>query len=770
MPRCNDCPFGGKAIGSRGPKNAPIAIVGEAPGAQELLSGEPFIGPSGRLLHKQLNDAGIDLDACFVTNSLACRPPEGAKITRDAIEACKPRLLSELSLARRRLVISVGGTALRSLSEVDNAKIMVMRGHTFLHPLGFPVMPTIHPAAVLRNGSLLSMLHTDLQYAGVISRGNERRVEETNYVVVRDDEVERAIQGLMRCDKIAIDIETGSLDRKSPILAVGICWTRGKVLIFPWDIVERNKTLFQTLFDSSVTKVFHNGQFDAGFLVREGLNVHIDEDTILQHFLLDETPGTNGLKQLAAIELGADEWNDAVTKWVKAGSKMLTFQVVPRPILYKYLANDCDYTFQLHDLLTERLSADPKLVQVYKKLMIPATNFLREIETVGIHIDVQRIGDLNEELQTQIMALEQYMKDYTGVETFNANSPKQVAYQLYSVLRWKPEPEDLPYFQGTTQASDLDLLPQKPFINAIKTYRSLNRALDRYVMKLPTFKDDDNRVHSTIALFKTVTGRMSSADPPIQNVDSYDPEEEGSINYRSIFSAPNGRVFIEADYSQAELRTLAVLSRDPLLTETFKNGGDIHAEVATHLFGEGYTKTQRRVAKVLNFGTVYGLTAKNVAIRFRMSREEAQESIDKLFALMPRAQRYLNWCADHARTGKPIRSPLGRLRRFGLATQDNIGHLMNEAKNAPIQVTASDLTLMAAISMQPELRDRWGASIVNIVHDSLLIEAPDSEDDVCDISEFVSAVMQRVPAKLLHTDVPFVVDIAIGKNWGAMKK
>lgn len=238
---------------------------------------------------------------------------------------------------------------------------------------------------------------------------------------------------------------------------------------------------------------------------------------------------------------------------------------------------------------------------------------------------------------------------------------------------------------------------------------------------------------------------------------------------RNVFVAAPGFVFVEADYSQAEIRVLAELSKDKYLTQVFLDGRDLHSEMAREIFGENFTKEDRSKAKEVNFGVPYGLTDSGLAIRFNISVESARGIIKRWFEAAPQAGDYINLCRQAPILRRTLVTPFHRRRRFGFVTMENLHQLQNEACNFPISSTASDLTLHSAISLGKVFKERWGNSvrIVNIVHDSILAEVS-TDCDIEGVSGTMINVMENIPQKLIGATVPFVADIKMGSRWGSL--
>lgn len=777
--RCNGCPYSNQpCVGTYGPVDSPFAIVGEAPGAQEVKEGRPFIGPSGKLLQRITDQIGLPLDECFITNTLRCRLPADTQISTEAIKACNSRLVSELTEYDRKVVVTLGASPLKALSNI-NASILNVRGQRFQHSTGLTVLPTIHPAFVLRQGTALPKLREDLRQALWIWKGGGYDRGETRYAVIEDDdEVVLTVKGLMLQEYLALDIESATLTIGDHILAIGIAWDKNKVLIYPWEVIERHHQLFQQLFTSDVKWIFHNAQFDTSRLQARGFDIQTSEDTFLLYGLLDETAKSASLKDLAATELGASEWTSEIDVWLgrttSRSKARISFQVIPRTALHKYLAQDSDNTLQLWPILRERVKRDKGLDRVYRKLLIPASNFLREVEMYGMWIDPDETEKLRVETVERLRVLRERLLGlaneitHGAIANHNPNSVRQVKQIIYGYLNLQPLPEERKYFAGTTQRTDLERLEPHPYVEALLVYRRIVKVFGTYVNRFPKLRSVDGRIHTSYNLNGTKTGRLSSR-PNLQNITRTLDEERNPdwVNAKRMFAAPPGRVLIECDFSQAELRLLAAVSKDPFLIDVYANDRDLHSEVAKQLFGDDYSKEDRDIAKRINFGVIYGLMAANLARIFKMSISEAQAIIDRWYGLVPVAREYLMSNANHVNVGKPIRSPLGRLRRWGLITRDMIVKLRNEAMNAPIQSGASDFTLLSGIRVQPQLRE-WDASVINLVHDSLVIESLAEEQTVNRIIHYVTSTMEQVPLEVIGNVVPFKVESKVGTNWGLM--
>ncbi len=555
-------------------------------------------------------------------------------------------------------------------------------------------------------------------------------------------------------------------------MCLGISWEKNKTLIFPERFLPR---LIETgiFSDPNIRWVWHNGKFDTSFLHTLGIPAKVDEDTMLLHYALCEQRGTHDLKQLSTVHLGAEDYEAALKPYKGEGG---SFEPIPKKILYPYLARDCDYTLQLFHILMAELQKDPKLVRLYYDLLIPASAFLQTVEDVGMYINKKDVEILRTTLtqrkEIAYTLMQEFIAPYWDPETyasavgaikvpkeFNPGSPKQLSWILYGLIKLHPAPG----MRQNTAEETLKTLGDHPFVEALLNYREVSKALSTYVEGISECIEEDGRTHSTYLLHGTSTGRLSSRGPNAQNIP-----RDGSI--RDIFQAPPGRKLVEVDYSGAELRSLAHLSGDKFMTQVFLDGRDLHDEVSLAMYGPNFDSEQRMRSKALNFGIMYGRSEYSLVKEYKISLEEAREMIDKWFKRFPQAHKYLLACRQAPLKRMAIRSPFGRLRRFGLVTLENTNALQNESCNFSIQSMSSDLTLSSAMEADEPLRVQYDSNIINLVHDSILVECPDNSCIAASVALYIMQVMCEMPKKKLNSTVPFSADCKIGHKWGSLKK
>ena len=813
---CPDCPIdGSRKVGARGSLDSPLVIIGEGPGTEELRHGTPFCGPSGDLLDK-CTPEGFDFDHALVLNAMQCRvrtgnPQRDKTLKTKACVSCRNRLLGQIFEYPRKAILALGGWSNGSLVGDYGFKITVKRGviYSIENPYTgeeIPVIPAVHPAFLLRGGGNVKVFKDDVEEAvslafdGYTSVRHDNNWEDPEVkVLYTADSIDEYHNELIRLAQhgeleVAADIETAGFNYLTDrILCVGFyrynvpnMQDTGVVVPvqsgYTWNVPditpEALAALKRLLNDPTFRFVWQFGKFDEKFLKQANL---IGEETInkedigLISYALSEATKDHDLDEQAKNVLGAPDHKDALKQWVP--KKTDSFELVPPPVLWDYLAKDTKKTYLLYEARRELVRQDPALEKLYTRTLIPASHLLAQIEEYGIYVDwdyvrINRSGAVEEDvarglvtdlesekgLEWELEDLGNQLERLAGWKV-NALSPGEVATLLYDQfeLKIKGKRPD-----GTAKES-LDKLPSHPAVKLIKKYRSTNKMLSTYVKAIEQLAID-NRIHTTLKLHVTTTGRLSSSEPNIQNI----PRE---ARFRRMYRARPGCVLIEGDYNSAELRMLAVLSGDEFLTEVFLDDKrNLHDEVSVAMYGPNWTDDQRIRAKAINFGIPYGREAVSIAEEFDIPVAEAQRLIDAWFARAPRAAQFLAKCGRAPLEGKSLVTVFGRKRRPGVVSQERMHGLKNEFRNFFMQSTISDFTLHSAMRMLPRLK-KEGAHLVNLVHDSTITECPsDSEDRKQQIAGIIKETMESVPKEWIITPIEFKVDMKIGTHWGLAKK
>jgi DNA polymerase-1 len=508
-------------------------------------------------------------------------------------------------------------------------------------------------------------------------------------------------------------------------------------------------------------KVGEDAKFDRHALANHGVRlagcVH---DTLLESYVL-EVHERHELGMLAQryggwTMLGYDEVTGK-------GAGRIPFSAVEITRATEYAAGKTDCVLALHGLLHARIEADEKLHFVYGSIEMPALPVLWRMERNGVLLDRAKLDTQSHELGKEILSLEQKAYEAAG-QPFNLGSPKQIQEILFDRLKL-PVKKKTPSGQPSTDEDSLaELALDHPLPKLILEHRALSKLKSTYTDKLPrSINAATGRVHTTYSQITAVTGRLSSNEPNLQNIPI---RTAAGRRIRECFIAPPGSKIVSADYSQVELRIMAHLSGDENLRRAFRDGEDVHRATAAEIFGVPLTAVEpdhRRVAKVINFGLIYGKSSFGVAQNLSIDRGTAQTYVERYFARFPGAKRYMDETRKRAKELGYVETVYGR--RLWLPELKSGAPVRRHAAeraalNAPMQGTAADLIKLAMIAVQDFLEsERLKTLLIMQVHDELVLEVPDEELAI--VKTRLPELMQSV-AKL---DVPLVVEVGVGDNW-----
>jgi DNA polymerase-1 len=579
---------------------------------------------------------------------------------------------------------------------------------------------------------------------------------------------------LSAADFFAFDTETTSLNYMvAEIVGVSFAVEAGTAAYVPLahdypgapEQLSRDEVLAQLkplLEDGSKGKLGQHLKYDANVLMNHGITLRgIREDTMLESYVLDATGSRHDLDTLSLKYLGQRtiHFEDIAGK----GAKQITFNQVPVEQAAPYAAEDAEVTLRLHALLSARLEAEPSLQQLYRELEIPLVSVLSRIERNGALVCREQLAVQSAELGQRMLTLEAKAHELAG-GPFNLGSPKQLGEILFNKLELpvlKKTPKGAP---STAEEVLAELALDYPLPAVLMEYRSLSKLKSTYTDKLPGMIDPKTgRVHTSYHQAVTATGRLSSSDPNLQNIPIR--TEEGRRIRQAFIAAPGCKI-VAADYSQIELRIMAHLSQDPGLLAAFAEGLDVHSATAAEVFAvdiEQVSVDQRRKAKAINFGLIYGMSAFGLAKQLGIGRHEAQEYIDVYFARYPGVADYMARTRALAHETGYVETLKGRrlyLPEINARNRQRQQAAERTAINAPMQGTAADLIKLAMLAV-----DAWieasgvDARLMMQVHDELVFEVAD--DAVDTLSERVVALMSDIG----WLDVPLVVEVGTGDNW-----
>ncbi len=605
---------------------------------------------------------------------------------------------------------------------------------------------------------------------------------EREFLCVQDEQsLGTLVAALKDATRISFDVETDSVDAvRAKLVGLGIAWEHDKTAYIPVAHTEGEQLdwaatvlpAIQPFFaDASIPKLAHNAKYDLTVCLQHGL--HIDgtiHDTMVMAWVMDPASRRLGLKAQAEDELG---WQmTEISELIGSGRKQITIDKVDIQPVGAYCAADVDATIQLYDLLEPRLK-ESGLMALYEKIERPLVPVLTDMERTGIRLDTEYLAEMSKMLVTRLSELASTLVQIVGHE-FNQRSTQQMSQVLFEEMAFPTKgmkkTKSGHYSTAVTELEKLrhaDLsADQSLVIETIFEQRQLEKLRGTYVDALPELVNPTTeRLHTNFNQSGAVTGRMSSSNPNLQNIPI---RTELGRKVRRAFVAEPGWLLMAADYSQVELRILAHIAQEPGLIAAFQDDQDIHSATAARLFDvdiDAVDKSQRGLAKTINFATIYGVSAFGLSNRTEMGPKEAQKFLDQYFETYPQIQVYIDQTLTKAKEEGYVETLLGRKRFFpelqsGSLQFNQRSSIERAAMNAPIQGTAADIMKIAMLNVHNKLAaSGLQARMLLQVHDELVLELPPEEKDAA------ITLVREVMESAYTLDVPLKVDVEIGDNW-----
>lgn len=788
---CGLCPIKPKVkvVPPHGDPRAVIMVVGESPGSEELLRRIPFCGASGEFLFKYLGwlvPGAHDFEDflrkremyMYITNACLCSAKNPVKSVRDNF--CIPRLRKEIKKVNPSLIIPLGGLALEYVTSILNLKgcellqlarkepltsIMAVRGYVLRTTDGCVIFPLIHPASILRQREREFLYMCDVQKLYRVLTGNYQESQSTYFVVntLWDlEEVTRMVEELPENELLAFDVETTGVDPFSDrVLCLSISFKDYVGVVIPFDdpVV---RPFVERILSSRCRKVGQNIKFDLEFLYQCGFTVNnLYFDTMLgQHVLNENIPCD--LVTLVSIYLDYPKY-DLPLELYKKANKVKSYSEIPSSILYEYTAHDSIVTRLI--ALKMIPSIEKEYSYLYWNVVLPTQIALTHVEIEGMSVDGDRVQELTKQVADEVVSLEEDLYRSVG-KKFNPRSSTQLSSVLYSdlglpvLVKTKGE-------KASTCAEALQKLlawaKQKQDKRALSVVDSLiklrkrQKVLSTYLAGgrggIWRFVAKDGKVHPDYHVTGTVSGRLSCTSPPIQTI----PKSA----LRSIFNVPPGYKFIEADYSQAEARVMAYVAQCATMMEAFSTGQDIHTVVAERIFKKKIHKDdiERKMAKFVVYGLMYGRQAHSVADQFRIPLKEAEAIMNQFFTEFPEIKSFMDYVIEEAKSKRVLRNLYGRTRIF--PPGPFLSEWERQALSFVPQSTIADHTNQSLSMLVELLRSKGsGAVVILQLHDAIGVKSP--EDCVEEVGEMIKDVMER---PIPNTSLVIPVDIKVSDRW-----
>ena len=806
---CETCPL--NEIGKFVPSTMPIshipmsnhgkkiAIVGESPGKQEVWKGKVFIGPSGKVLDAVMKNHGIDRAQCLMTNSIACHYPDDAFSTppKEAMEACRPRLLAEIEETGTDTVITVGAVAAKSMINIQTGITKLRGGGPRLSSYALSdgslltVIPTYHPAYAMRDQTKFPDIVRDfgkVKPGGVWGTWSDPDFEVVSNTAIATKYINWMLSGRYR-GPIVVDTESGA-DKDDAFggaikeaLCVGVWYEDGnKALVFTPSAMNRynRRLLGQLMMDRGI--VTQNGKYDVSRCLNvylggrdTPLDIFVAFDTMLASYCLNEGKGIHGLEYMGMEYLGTADWKSVIEVSMEEGRRKkraeykakglpikglftgLDYSLVDPPVLYKYNACDVFVTRKLWEFFKPLLVDGA--VDELNSWLLTVSHMLVHVEQNGLPVDL----DYNMELEVKFKDLLNDI-DFGKAKNINPNSWQQVKKHLAGMgvqvastnkATIKAVAE---IYEGRDDVTD--------FCNSLLDHRAYSKLMGTYITGLRK-NLVDGVVHPSFSMHTTTTGRTSARNPNSQNIPRGSDMRRQFVASVRRGSSDKGRVLIQADYGQAELRVLTWLGRDSFMRDAFNDGTqDVFDLLCGRMYGDkweletdkAFRKEMRTLIKTFAYGIAYGREAKAIAEAFGISLALAKRQQAQFKSMIPGIMEYQQSVKDRVMNGDDLVNPFGRRRRFHLITNANVVSVMNEAMAFMPQSTASDICLEAAVRL-----DKQGILIRNLVHDSICAEAEESE--VLDVARLLTSTMVSVAEEVTGGYVKFIADVEVGDNW-----
>ena len=608
----------------------------------------------------------------------------------------------------------------------------------------------------------------------------QKEITKKKYSLISEiDELDDWIKEAEEVGELAIDTETTSVDpHQASLVGISLSSKVGKACYIPVghkskknldkkSVISKLKPLLE---DPSIKKIGQNIKFDFIILYREGISISPMEDTMLMSYVLDAGKNRHNMDTLSELHLGHK--TTTFKELVGSGKKEINFSDVELDKAKDYAAEDADITFRLYKKFIKNLKSE-KMINIYEIFEKPMIEILAFMEMKGIKIDSNFLKSLSLKFEKKIEKLEKEIFKIAQKE-FNIGSPKQLGDIIYNDLKIAGLKKTR---KGgfATNASVLEDLAFKghKFPQLVLDWRQVSKLKNTYSDALPEHVNPTTkRVHTSFLLAATTTGRLASSDPNLQNIPI---KSEDGKDIRKAFIAEKNHTLISADYNQIEMRILADLAGVKELKKAFKNNEDIHSLTASQIFNIEIKKVdqdQRRKAKAINFGIIYGISQYGLAKQINVTNYEAEEFLNAYFAKFPEIKIYMDDTIKFCRKSGYVNNIFGRRSHFNAINDKNFNvrnFQERAAINAPIQGSASEIMRLAMIRLQKNLSEnkKLKSKMLLQIHDELIFEVP--KDEVTEMTKIIKKEMTSVSESEHHSfSTPLTVDINIGDNWGAL--
>ncbi len=737
-------------------------LLAEAPGEVENDVGRPLIGDSGTLLRQQLREIGIRPETIWLDNVVHCRPPDNRTPYSDEVKSCFPHIQTVIKKHQPKLIILCGATALRAF--LPKEKLKSCHGVPILRD-DITYFPIYHPAAGMHSPTAYSLFINDIRSLGLfinkITKEEKPIVKRYRVISIKDAAYFQS--RFIRAPVLSFDFETETVDVHNPsIVGVSLCCKEGISYYIPVSSSHQDQKTIIRFLKPIVTnpksiKICHNLKYEYSILLHHGVRIVNGRDTMIAAFLLNNKPGSLGLKSLARRYLGVEPTE--LEELIGKGKKSIPIRAVPLEDLARYSCADADNTFRLYHLLYPEIVVQG-MTRLFDEIECPLVEVLAEMEYHGIKVNTDVLEKLREPWLKRMVELRQQIEGMVD-HPFNINSTKQLGKVLFDELGLPVISLTGKKKQPTISDEVMQQLKNKhPIIPLLIEYSDLKTRLRTFIEGLTkAVNPKTGMVHTSFNQTIVPTGRLSSSGPNLQNQPQRD--SEAKLIRSAFVPSKKDWVILKADFSGQELRLLAHYSQDETLLHIYSNGGDVHQDTADALGIDRYT------AKTINFGIIYGITKYGLSSELGIGIKEAEEFIEGYLeryigvktwreAVWEEADElgYVSTIVEHRRWLPEIQSTDPKIRESG----------KKYAVNTIIQGSGAALTKIAMLRIQEDITTR-GLRVVMLlqVHDELLFEV--HPDDLMLVARIVrDRMIHAIPLS-----VPLEVELSWGPSWGDTK-
>jgi len=763
-----------------------VLFISEAAGRVEVERGRPMINPqgAGRILRQSLEQTGIDKFA--IMNVWRCRPP-GNKLPEGEVpgDFCYNKFNEEFTKIKRKITVPLGGTGLNALTD-SPMSIMKVRGRAFsvnFNGNNVLVLPMLHPAFLLHQRGWWRDWELDIEkLKRFLDTGKLEYIPLDKRIVHQaktTSDISAFIKILRTYKELSCDVETTSFNMPwegGVLITVAFSPSPTEAYAIPWRLVSKtlHTEIKSLLEDKGIRWLWYNGPYDVQFFWAEGIDARIDGDAMLEMHLLDERLNVHSLKRDAGVFLDAPNWEEGIKKYKipnnTSQEAMDGWRNIPEDELLQYNGQDTNHTLHLSTVAREMLGGD--LCKYADELVVPAYGMLARSRRVGFRVDLYKVKELHDTFTPVMDEITQRLVELSGDVLFNPNSPAQKLALL------KKRGLNV----NNTQRGTLEQFEGEEAIDAMLEWSEVQKMNSTYVEGIADDISDDLRVHPDWRL-PAETGRLRCSDPNMLGMPRKAEEQEHKWKRRikEMFIADPNTLLMHIDRKQSEVRCACFLSGDETLEKILRSGRDLHGEVASLMYGEGWTHEQRVWAKMVVFGLIYNREAPSLARQltaiarsdYRVTYpkapggwhvwtvREAQAMIDDFFKQMPRLLEWKGEVMHEALENGELTSYFKRIRRFGLITWENKKEVENESVNFLPSSMSSDLNLLSCLETMKQF-GKYGVEVLVPIHDAGLLRIP---KDGSGLADEIAGMWTGLVPKILGIDLPFPVDATVGERW-----